>query len=566
MFRVLIAVVAVWLTKAVVEKSLSLRSAYRALGSAPYAGVLWLHPFRSVALVIGRWFPLPHQIGSWYQKFTLYAEHGSTVVGSVMLSGSVPTIWLADAEAIKTVAAESTVFQKDVEAYAALNFYGDNLVGTEGAKWRRHRKVAKPAFNETGNAFVWVESVRVANEWFAELDAVQARHGAEPFTLNVTEDLIQATLLIISSAGFGRRASWQENASTVPPPGHAVAFGPAVFAALDHLFTKVLTPEWLYALSERVYIPFVGRIVGDTKNAYEALKLHILDLVSLSRAWVVEGKVSNMYAGLLRNLVEANMATQEEEDAANLHKGLTDDELLSNTFTFLLAGHETTAHSLSFAVALLALYPDVQRRLYEEALELWPSGFPTSDSPASYKESMAKLPYTLAVFHETLRLFPAIVRLMKIVHADTTIKAHRFTTNGKGEVDDVQDISVPVKTGSMIMIDVLGLHNNPMYWGSDVAEFKPDRFLNTETYRWPRDAFVAFSAGPRSCIGQRFALTESACLLASLVRNYEISVPENLQAMSFEERKRTLLKWIPGVTMTPTNCFVRLRRRVPFDA
>jgi hypothetical protein len=82
-----------------------------------------------------------------------------------------------------------------------------------------------------------------------------------------------------------------------------------------------------------VYIPVIGRIVRDTNHAYEALKLHMVELVSLSRAWVVKGKVSNMDAGLLRNLVEANMATQEDEGAAPApYKSLTDDELFSNTF------------------------------------------------------------------------------------------------------------------------------------------------------------------------------------------------------------------------------------------
>ncbi|KAJ7108701.1 cytochrome P450 [Mycena epipterygia] len=483
------------------------------------------------------------------------------------LWGSIPTLWLTDADAIKTVTAEATLFQKDVAAYKALNFYGDNLVGTEGADWKRHRKVAKPAFNEAGNAFVWMETVRVVNEWFAELDAAQEKSDNEPITIDAMKHLVQVTLLVISSAGFGRRASWQEDLSTAPPPGHTMAFRPAVFSAFEHLFTKVLTPEWLYALSERIYIPFIGPIVKDTKDAYEAMKLHMLDLVSLSRAWVVEGKVSNMDAGLLRNLVEANM-TQEDEDSVHSHKSLTDDELLSNSFAFLLAGHETSAHSVSFAVALLALYPDVQRKIYEEVLELWPSGSPTTASTSSYKESMPKLPYTLAAFQETIRLFPAIVRLSKLVHADTSIKAHRFATNSEGEIHDIQEFSVPVAKGSIVMLDILGLHMNPMYWGRDVSEFKPERFLDTDSYRWPRDAckcgaVVAFSAGPRNCIGQRFALTESVCLIANLVRNYTISVPENLRAVPFEEQKRLMLSWIPGVTMTPTNCFVRLQRRLP---
>jgi hypothetical protein len=109
-----------------------------------------------------------------------------------------------------------------------------------------------------------------------------------------------------------------------------MAFGPAVFAAVEYLFPKALTPKWLSALSERMYIPVIGRMVRDANHAYEALKLHMGELVSLSRAWVVEGKVSNMDAALLRNLVEANM--EDEDAAANSYKNLTDDELFSNTF------------------------------------------------------------------------------------------------------------------------------------------------------------------------------------------------------------------------------------------
>jgi cytochrome P450 len=116
-----------------------------------------------------------------------------------------------------------------------------------------------------------------------------------------------------------------------------------------------------------------------------------------------------------------------------------------------------------------------------------------------------------------------------------------------------------------------------MYWGPDAESFKPERFIDTESYKWPRDActshalksssashwvlVLAFSAGPRGCIGQRFAVTESVCVLASLVRTYEISVPEKLRAKPFEEQKRSLLSWIPGITMAPTNCVVSLRRR-----
>ncbi|KIM77289.1 hypothetical protein PILCRDRAFT_621822 [Piloderma croceum F 1598] len=260
------------------------------------------------------------------------------------------------------------------------------------------------------------------------------------------------------------------------------------------------------------------------------------------RADVTSGKKSEetgLKVALLRNLVEANM-TQDDD-----YKSLTDDELLSNIFAFLLAGHETSAHTLSFALPLLTVYPDVQHKIFEEVLRLWPQGCLAIESNSSYKDDFPKLEYTTAFFRETLRMFPSAPRLPKQVHADATITAQR--------------IAIP--KGSVVIMDVFGTNLSPLHWGEDAAEFKPERFIDTDTYRWPRDAFLTFSAGARGCIGSRFAMTESVCILALLVRQYEILVPSDLELRSKAEQRDVLLKWTTGLTITPTNSRVRLRRR-----
>ncbi|KAJ7936541.1 hypothetical protein B0H13DRAFT_2303584 [Mycena leptocephala] len=78
-----------------------------------------------------------------------------------------------------------------------------------------------------------------------------------------------------------------------------------------------------------------------------------------------------------------------------------------------------------------------------------------------------------------------------------------------------------------------------MYWGRDAHEFGPARFLDTDSYRWSRDAFLAFFAGRRNWIGQRFVTTESVYLLASLVRRHEISVPVSLRTASFDDERKS---------------------------
>ncbi|KAK0237992.1 cytochrome P450 [Armillaria nabsnona] len=569
--QAILLLLTLWVLKFLGKKWLVASRIRDALRSrCPGAAILWINPFRTLAIVTGPFFPTQGKVGYYYGKFSVFAKFGTTCLGSVVFWDAIPTFWISDADAIRIVSSDRKTFTKDVEAYETLNIYGQSIVGTEGAVWKRHRAVAKPAFNEANNAFVWSESMRIATEWFADIDNRMSGTARE-CNVDLLKDLTQLTLLIISTAGFGRRVSWSEDAAAVPPPGHKIAFRPAVTSAISHLIPKVLTPNFIYDFSDWVHLPFVSPALKETRESFEALKFHMLDVISLARAWVTSGKAADMDAALLRNLVEANMF----EEADFNYKRLTDDELLSNTLTFLLAGHgehpslpdesinsleflsETTAHTICFAMVLLALYPDVQRRVFEEVSRSWPE----DATVPSYKDSVATLEYTQSVFLETLRLFPPVARLGKLVQANSILPARRFQVSPEGKPCNVEQIPVAIEKGSLVIIDIFGLHMNPIHWGDDVEEFKPERFIDTESYRWPRDAFFAFAGGPRSCIGQRFAMTEGLCLIANIVRNYEILVPYDLRDKCVEEQRKILLEWSPNITILPVGARVLFRRR-----
>ncbi|KAF8889572.1 cytochrome P450 [Infundibulicybe gibba] len=549
-----VAVLAIYVLKIALQKWVLIQRAMGVSGDWPGKSILWLHPFRSAAIALAPYFPFAGRIGYYYGGFSLYRKHGSTCLSSVVFWDSIPTFWFADADAIRAISTTRPAFQKDTVAYEAINIYGENMVGLEGSDWRRHRAIAKPAFNEANHALVWVETQRVVDQWFAQIDQ---SNGDIDVDLGTT--LTRITLLVISSAGFGRRSSWAEESRAMPPPGHKVDFNTAVTSAMRNIVPKAATPKWVYTLSDTIPIPWVTPLLRETTESFDALGVHMLEMVSLARAWVSGGKTGHMDAALLGNLVEANMV--EENDAA--YRQLTDDELLSNTFTFLLAGHETSAHSLCFAIALLALHPEVQDKVYEEVMRVWPPDSAplvrplahrrsTTDHLQGYKDSKTQLEYTAAVFNETLRLFPPVARLGKLVHTDTVIQARRFAASSPhGKVHDVEQFPVELKAGSIAIVDIFGVHLNPIHWGADCNEFKPERFIDTPEYRWPRDAFLAFSAGPRSCIGQRFALAESICILANVVRRYEICVPAHLLLQPRAEQERVLLAGAPVRLLCP---------------
>ncbi|KAI0266552.1 cytochrome P450, partial [Gloeopeniophorella convolvens] len=460
-------------------------------------------------------------------------------------------------DALKTVFADRHTFQKDVEAYEVLEIYGKNLVGAEGSEWKRHKAVASPAFNESNNALVWAETLHTVHEWFEELDSDierDANSKHDGVTLDAVPYMIKATLHIIAAAGFGRRMSWKEEAAQVSPY-HSMSFSQAVSVTIHNLFVKVLTPDWLNSISLLIPIPWLSKRLKETEDSFAELRSYLLEIVAGARDAAFSWEDAEN-AALLRTLVQANM--NQDSDV----KRLTDEELLSDIFVFFLAGHETSAHTLSFALVLLALYPEAQQKIFDETRELWPERASTNAQSVSPLGLMDQ-EYTLATFRETLRLFPAETRLAKLVMQDTTVSPARFEAHNDGPNmhGDIQRSPVHLQEGSVIIADIYGVHTNPIHWGPDCKEFKPKRFIDTESYKWPRHAFLAFSVGARACIGSRFSLTESVCLLACLVRRYEILLPENVAQMDAHERYRLLTKWTVGVTLVPTNAMVRLRPR-----
>ncbi|KIM46888.1 hypothetical protein M413DRAFT_440460 [Hebeloma cylindrosporum] len=559
---------ATWITTLLITKSGSLRSALKSLGNCPGKGILLLHPFRNAAIVAGPIFPFKGMIGYYFGKFSQYRKYGSTCLSSVVLWDLRPVVWTADPEVFRVASLDRPTFIKDVEAYEPLNIYGPNIVGTEGAEWKRHRDIARSAFNEKNNNIVWEESIRIVNEWFdAELAG-----KADGETINLLPAFTNVALLVIASAGFGRRTPWTA-ASSDPElvSYHSMNFAMALKTTIHCLFVKALTPTPMYALSHKIYIPWLSSVLNDTTNAFESLRKHMLEIISDARAaGTTESRQNIGYparqettgykiqSGLLANLVEANTFSGEDNFTGDKGRTLTDEELLSDTFIFLLAGHETSAHSLCFAALLLALYPEVQAKVLREVTTLWPNGAPTSNSFTTFKESITKLDYTSAVIQEAIRMFPPVMRLGKLASADTHVKSKIFDSHS---LKILREIDVPIKAGSVVVLDVLGLHMNPLIWGDDVEDCKPERFIDTEGYRWPREAFAGFSLGPRNCIGQRFALSEMVCVLALLIRKWEVLVPVSLEGKTMEEKKSNMLDWIPGPTIIPANAGVRLKER-----
>jgi cytochrome P450 len=180
---------------------------------------------------------------------------------------------------------------------------------------------------------------------------------------------------------------------------------------------------------------------------------------------------------------------------------MTDKQLRDETITLFLAGHETTASTLSWTWWLLAQNPAVEKKLHAELDTVLGGRAPSFDD-------LPKLVYTGHVITESLRLYPAAWGLARLV------------------VEDHEIAGYPVTKGMGVAMAQWVVHRDPR-WYDAPEEFRPERWENDLIKRLPRFAYFPFGGGPRQCIGNAFALMEAALILATIAQKFRLRLVAN---------------------------------------
>ncbi|KAF9530339.1 cytochrome P450 [Crepidotus variabilis] len=449
-------------------------------------------------------------------KHDSFSEFGQDIISiTSLLPFPEVSLFLADPIATKDMTSSRARFPKPVEQYGLLEFFGQNIVASEGEQWKKYRKISAPAFSDRNNKLVWDEAMKITEDmidtvWHKQ-DVVHIDHCVE-ITLPIA-------LFVIGVAAFGKRMSWEDEEV---PSGHSMTLKCALHVVTTDFIFKALLPNWALGLTSRL---------RKVRDGFDELRRYMKEMIAERKNTLTTARHD-----LFSSFIEAN----DGDDQVTLDES----EIIGNIFIFLVAGHETTAHTLCFTFALLALYPDEQEKLFQQIDSLMPEG-----SLPSYEE-MPKFTYSMAVFYETLRMFPPVNFIPKVAAEDTSLS----TTNLHG-----QRINVPISKGTYVTILTPGLHYNPRYWKNPHL-FNPERFLED----WPRDAFLPFSAGARACIGRKFFETEGIAILTMLISKYKISVKEEPQFSNetFEQRKARILKTGQAFTLSPIRVPLTFTRRV----
>jgi cytochrome P450 len=194
---------------------------------------------------------------------------------------------------------------------------------------------------------------------------------------------------------------------------------------------------------------------------------------------------------VLSTLLEA----RDDDGAA-----MSDQQIRDETMTLALAGHETTANALAWTFYLLSRHPSVR-----ETMEAEIDALAKPRGEAVTIDDLKRLPYTLAVFKEAMRIYPPVYLV------------------GRRAMKDVVIGDVLVRRNTLVFINTIGIHHRADLWPEPEA-FRPERFLGDKEKQLPRCAYMPFGAGPRVCIGNHFALMEAHVLLATIARHARFHV------------------------------------------
>ncbi|KAH9886197.1 cytochrome P450 [Cubamyces lactineus] len=435
-------------------------------------------------------------------------------------------LWTTDTRALNHILTHSAEYQKPEDARRNLaRILGRGVLFTEGEQHRQQRRILNPAFGpaqirELTEIFVQ-KSAELRDVWDAEISKAggQAR-------LNVLDGLSKMTLDVIGLAGFNYAFN-----SLHPQEGKPNELNQA-FKAIFSVPTKFTIMMLVRNIFPALDI-FPDERTRSVDRAQEVMRRIGSQLIREKKAEIqremFESKLKDGSGGVARNdvqgrdlltlLLKANMATDIPDN-----QRLSDEDVLAQVPTFLVAGHETTSTATMWCLFALSQAPEVQKKLRDELFTL--------HSEAPTMDELNSLPYLDAVVRETLRVHAPVPTTMRIAMKDDVIPVSEPYVDRHGQVQD----GIRISKGSPIIIPILSLNRSKKLWGEDAHEFRPERWENppeaTSTIPGVWGHILSFLGGPRACIGYRFSLVEMKALLFMLVRafEFELAVPvEDIQ-------------------------------------
>ncbi|MCE7982242.1 MAG: cytochrome P450 [Caldilinea sp. CFX5] len=407
--------------------------------------------------IIGNLIPLSHDILGFVQQAV--REHEDLVEVKLMGASFYIATHPAVIEEVLVTKNHHFIKDKGLREFAKPVF-GRGLLTSDGDFWLRQRRLAQPAFHR--------QRIAAYGEVMTNFTERTLAHWRDGEVHDIHEAMMKLTLEVVAKTLFD-----QEDNAEVADIG----------LALDAIMARFDNNSYLSMIENVVQRPLPTPTQRRYKQAVRRLDA-IVSGVSAQRRAQNEDK---------GDLLGMFLAARDEDG-----NGMSDQQLLDECKTMFLAGHETTALTLSWTLWLLDRHPAVKAKLQTELAQVLAGRTPTlADLP--------KLPYTERVILESMRLYPPAWTIQREATSDVVIGGYM------------------IPKGSDVLISQYGVQRDPR-WYPDPERFDPDRWENDLLKQLPKYAYFPFGGGPRLCIGQQFAQMEAALMLATIVQRFDLTL------------------------------------------
>ncbi|WP_375493495.1 bifunctional cytochrome P450/NADPH--P450 reductase [uncultured Jatrophihabitans sp.] len=291
--------------------------------------------------------------------------------------------------------------------------------------------------------------------------------------VDVTGDMTRLTLDTIALCGFGYRFN-------------------SFYRDSQHPFIEAMMAVLGETQKRSRQLPFQTRLRRRAQHTLEANNRHM----ELEVARIIAERRRSGDAAEHQDLLSCMLHGVDKRSGEHL----SDDNIIAQCITFLVAGHETTSGLLSFAVAFLIKHPDVLLRAQDEVDRVLGTDLAVAPSFAQIQG----LTYLTQILNETLRLWPTASAFTRYPLADDTVGGYRLPQ------------------GSSVTALTPMLHRIPEIWGTNADQFDPDHFLPEARAALPPNAFKPFGSGQRACIGRQFAMQEAVLVLGMVLQRFEL--------------------------------------------
>jgi len=396
------------------------------------------------------------------------SEIGPSGVGEMRIPFFMPIFYLTKPEDIHELLVKNGDDAGKVELVAriARSKFGNGILFSNGAMWKRQRKLMQPVFH---HAHVKAYGERMVNIALKHIAAWEPNS-----TLDLANEMHAMTLRIVVDTLFSGDATGE-----IDEIREAIEDIGAGFSAQASSVFLALMPDWFPA-------PVLRQKMRGAKTFRRILERLIAERRKIGEA------------NSPQDLLSALMFSKDPDTGETMD----DDQLRGELLTLYVAGHETTAWLLSWSIHFIAKYPAVAQKLRTEVALL--EGKPPT------VEDLSRLPYCKMILQETLRMRPPVWFLQRQSAVPLTINGQNYPKN------------------AMFFIMVYANHHNPAIF-PDPNTFMPERWENDAEKNLPKGAYTPFATGSRICIGNGFAMMEAQLLLALMMQRFQFTVLDEPQ-------------------------------------